>query len=109
MGKHDFVGIQRLLGRRRAGVSPGNKTLCVAPSEWVERPGRKAPKGGYQNSGEHKRAMSFLFVCFLFFLKKSDLGSAQRKSPTAVHEQLNSVLKKNYNDNLPITLPFKVE
>lgn len=90
MGKHDFVGIQRLLGKRRAGVSGGNKTLCVAPSEWVERPGREAPKEGYQNSGEHKSSTSHFFLLLLL----SDLGSAQRKSPTAVHEQLNSVLKK---------------
>lgn len=42
--------------------------------------------------------------------KKPDLGSAQRKRPTAVPEQLNSVLSKKYhNDNLPITLPLKVE
>lgn len=103
MGKHDFVGIQRLLGRRRSGVSQGNKTLCVAPSEWVERPGREAPKGGSRT--QNTKALRAMF----FFFFKSDLGSAQRKSPTAVHEQLNSVLKKNYNDNLPITLPLKVE
>lgn len=91
MGKHDFVGIQRLLGRRRAGVSRGNKTLCMAPSEWIERPGREAPEGGYQNSGEQKSSTSHVF---LKKKKKSDLSSAQRKSPIAVHEQLNSVLKK---------------
>lgn len=62
MGKHDFVGIQRLLGRRRAGVSRGNKTLCMAPSEWIERPGREAPEGGYQNSGEQKSSTSHVFL-----------------------------------------------
>lgn len=66
MGKHDFVGIQRLLGRRRAGVSRGNKTLCVAPSEWGERPWREAPKGGSRT--QNTKALRAMF--FFFFLKK---------------------------------------
>lgn len=49
MGKHDLVGIQRLLGRRHAVVSKGTKRFVSRPVNGL-RPVREAPEGGYQSS-----------------------------------------------------------
>lgn len=86
MERHDLVGIQRLLGRWCAGVSKGTKRFVFAPSEWTERPVRDAPRGGPGLIRTQKLyEPRFLKIRFRF---------SSKKSPTAVHKQLSSLLSK---------------
>lgn len=60
MGKHDLVGIQRLLGRWRAGVSKGTKRFVSRPVNGLNGL-REMPLEGVTRTHKNTKALRAMF------------------------------------------------
>lgn len=78
MGNNDLVGIQRLLGRRHAGVSRGTKRFVSRPVNGLRGlREREIPLKGVTRAHKNTKALRAMFF-------KNQIFSAQKKSSTAI-------------------------
>lgn len=90
MGNNDLVGIQRLLGRRHAGVSRGTKRFVSRPVNGLSGlREQENPLKGVTRAHKNTKALRAVFF------KNQILVQLKRKAPHPfVHKQFDSVLSK---------------